>query len=222
MTDSLRPAPAQDKPPSQRPDHPAFWDTRFDAGTIPWDAGLVPTQFAQYLETAGTAPQAPGTAAPATLIPGCGSAYEAALLADRGWPVTALDFSAAAIARARTLLLSASAPPRPSLTLEEGDFFLHQPAAPYQLIYERAFLCAIPRKLWPGYGQHCARLLAPGGHLAGYFLLGDELKGPPFPIQWADLEALLSPHFQLLEDSPVPDSVTVFSGRERWMIWQRR
>jgi thiopurine S-methyltransferase len=39
-----------------------------------------------------------------TLIPGCGSAWEASHLADHRWPVTALDFSPTAVACAREVL----------------------------------------------------------------------------------------------------------------------
>ncbi|MCL2345265.1 MAG: TPMT family class I SAM-dependent methyltransferase, partial [Desulfobulbus sp.] len=84
------------KAPDQRPEHPDFWDKRFGQGVTPWDAGCVPAAFADFV-TRQPRPLA-------TLIPGCGSAWEAAHLAAAGWPVTALDFSPTAIARAREVL----------------------------------------------------------------------------------------------------------------------
>jgi hypothetical protein len=33
---------------------------------------------------------------------------------------------------------------------------------------------------------------------------------------------LLTPHFDLIEDEAVSDSIAVFAGRERWMTWRRR
>lgn len=150
------------------------------------------------------------------LVPGCGSAYEAAYLDGLGWAVTALDFSAAAVEAARRNLSGWRG------TLLLGDFFEHRPESPYALVYERAFLCALPRKLWPDYGPRMADLIAPRGHLAGYFFFSDELKGPPFGIGREALDALLAPHFELECDAAVADSVGPFAGRERWMVWRRR
>ena len=43
-----------------------------------------------------------------------------------------------------------------------------------------------------------------------------------FGIEPEQLDALLSPHFERIEDAPVDDSIPVFAGRERWQVWQRR
>ncbi|MEN9477402.1 MAG: hypothetical protein RLZZ300_1543, partial [Pseudomonadota bacterium] len=103
-----------------------------------------------------------------------------------------------------------------------ADFFAWQPAQALDLIYERAFLCALPRKLWADWGKRVAELLPPGGLLAGYFFVCDQLKGPPFGILPEQLDALLLPNFECLTDQPVADSIPVFAGRERWQIWRRR
>jgi thiopurine S-methyltransferase len=195
------------KPPEQRPEHPDFWCKRFGEGTTPWDAGQVPADFAAFV--ARTPPRP-------TLIPGCGKAWEAGYLAQIGWPVTALDFSPAAVASAREVL--AGAP----VDLVCADFFSFTPAVPCTLIYERAFLCALPRKLWADWGRRVAELLPPGGLLAGYFFVCDQPKGPPFGILPEQLDALLTPNFERLADAPASDSIAVFAGRERWQVWRRR
>ncbi|HEX6735662.1 MAG TPA: methyltransferase domain-containing protein [Azonexus sp.] len=202
------PFPTQIKPPEQRPELPDFWDKRFAEGVTPWDAGRVPAAFAAFVASQAHALN--------TLIPGCGSAWEAGHLASAGWPVTALDFSPAAVDQARQVL--AGAP----VELLCADFFTFAPAHSYELIYERAFLCALPRKLWADWGRRVAELLPPGGLLAGYFFVCDQPKGPPFGILPAELDALLSPHFTCIEDQAVSDSIAVFAGRERWQVWQRR
>jgi hypothetical protein len=46
-------------------------------------------------------------------------------------------------------------------------------------------------------------------------------KGPPFGIARERLEALLAPHFDCIVDQAVADSIPVFEGRERWMVWRR-
>ena len=177
------------KPPEQRPEHPDFWCKRFGEGVTPWDAGKVPDAFADFISRQPLPLN--------TLIPGCGSAWEAAHLADIGWPVTALDFSPVAIEKARE-------------------------TRPIGLIYERAFLCALPRKLWDDWSRRIAELLPSGGILAGFFFVCEQPKGPPFGILPDQLSQLLAPNFTLLEDAPVSDSIPVFAGRERWQVWQRR
>ncbi|MCK6390442.1 MAG: TPMT family class I SAM-dependent methyltransferase, partial [Azonexus sp.] len=70
-----------EKPADQRPEHPDFWCKRFVEGTTPWDAGKVPDNFADFIARQPEPLR--------TLIPGCGSAWEAACLGEIGWPVTA-------------------------------------------------------------------------------------------------------------------------------------
>jgi len=196
-----------DKPADQRPENPEFWCKRFGDGVTPWDAGRVPPEFARFV----AAQAGPLT----TLIPGCGSAWEAAHLAGLGWPVTALDFSPKAIAAAREVVGQVA------VELLCADFFSFT-GGRHALIYERAFLCALPRRLWPDWGRRVAELLPAGGLLAGYFFVCDQLKGPPFGILPDQLAALLTPNFECLEDAPVEDSLPVFAGRERWQVWRRR
>lgn len=196
------------KPAEQRPERPEFWDQRFQRGVTPWDAGRVPRQFADF------AAAQPGR--PRCLIPGCGSAYEAAYLDRLGWPVTALDFSPAAVDAARRQLHGY----RGRLLCD--DFFTFEVEAPFEFIYERAFLCALPRKLWPDWSRRSAELLAPGGLLAGYFFVDEKaLKGPPFGIAAAHLAELCTPYFELVEDCPANDSIGPFAGREHWMVWRQ-
>jgi hypothetical protein len=89
-------------------------------------------------------------------------------------------------------------------------------------VYERAFLCALPRRMWPAYADRVAQLLAPGGLLAGYFYFDDNLRGPPFGAAPQELAELLDANFELVEDRPVADSLLVFQGKERWQEWRRR
>ncbi|OYO31970.1 methyltransferase [Janthinobacterium sp. PC23-8] len=190
------------------PRSPAFWDERFARQFTPWDQGGVPRRLAQFV-----------TNSPAQLrclIPGCGSAWELAFMLDAGWDATAIDFSPAAVAAARAVLGERAG------QVEQADFFAWQPAAALDLIYERAFLCAMPRAMWPQVATRWAQLLAPGAMLAGYFFFDDHAKGPPFGIAREQLSALLAPYFDCLADDSVDDSIAVFAGKERWMVWRRR
>ncbi len=186
---------------------PAFWDERFQRNFTPWDKGGVPQALRDF--AAASAPLV-------TLIPGCGSAYELAFLAQQGWDATAIDFSPAAVAQGK---LAAGAH---AARVVEADFFAWQPAVPLQLIYERAFLCAMPRAMWPQVAARWAQLLAPGALLAGYFFFDETPKGPPFGIRRAQLDQLLHADFDCIADDAVSDSIPVFAGKERWMVWRRR
>lgn len=210
-----------DKPAHQLPELAEFWDHRFKNGVTPWESEWVPAALQEFAgRVTGLFPTPEGVdgdrSRPRVLIPGCGSARDAAWLDRLGWSVVALDFSAAALERARAHLSSWSG------TLVHADFFTHRADPAYDLIYERAFLCALPRKLWPGYGPQMARLLVPGGMLAGFFILGEDAKGPPFPIAREQLHALLDADFQLIESRPVESALPVFAGREYWLVWRRR
>jgi len=198
----------QDKPDHQRPELPDFWDKRFSEGVTPWNAGGVPAALADYAASRGDRPR--------TLVPGCGHAWEAGWLAAQGWPVTALDFSAAAVDAARRTLGDWPG------QLVCADFFHFAPTQAFELVYERAFLCALPRRMWGDYGRRMYELLTPGGHLAGFFFFGDDPKGPPFGIAPEQLDALLTPWFVREEDRLADDSIAVFAGRERWQVWRRR
>lgn len=196
------------KPDHQRPELPAFWDKRFSESVTPWSAGGVPPELANYIDRLPAPPRR-------VLIPGCGHAWEAGWLAAGGAQVTALDFSPAALtAAAQTLgdwpgeLLCA-------------DFFQFAPPEKFDLIYERAFLCAMPRRRWRDYGARMRDLLAPGGALIGFFFFDDAPKGPPFGISASELAAILQPAFVCTEDRAVAQSLPAFAGRERWQVWRR-
>lgn len=191
---------------SRDPLSPGFWDERFAQQFTPWDRGGVPEQLRGFI--AASAPLA-------TLIPGCGTGYELAALCEAGWDATAIDFSPVAVGHARAAVGQWYA------RVVEADFFAYAPPAPLDLIYERAFLCAMPRAMWPQVAARWAALLAPGALLAGYFFFDDVIKGPPFGIDRATLDSLLTPSFTCITDRAVHDSISVFQGKERWMVWRR-
>jgi SAM-dependent methyltransferase len=197
--------------PKLDPAGPAFWDVRFREGYTPWDAGGVPVALREFLaRDAGDM-----RAARRVLVPGCGSGYEVQAFAAAGHDVVAIDFSPAAIEAARQVLGELGH------VLVQGDFFTH-PLGEFDLVYERAFLCALPRPHWPRWAARVAEVLRPGGRLAGFFFWSDDERGPPFGLKRGELEALLASAFDRIEDAPVTDSIPVFAGRERWQIWRRR
>jgi SAM-dependent methyltransferase len=187
---------------------PDFWETRYRDHVTPWDGGKVPLALQHY--------RAAMPAGARVLIPGCGSAHEAYYLAENGFEVLAIDFSPAAVELARRNLACFGD------IVRLADFFEFNPGRTFDVIYERAFLCALPRRKWSDYPRRCAQLLKPGGVLAGFFFFADTPKGPPFGTSPAELAALLETQFEMIDDQPVSDSIAVFADKERWQVWRRR
>jgi SAM-dependent methyltransferase len=193
---------------SRDPLSPQFWDERFERDFTPWERGGVSLALRRFVSASARPLSA--------LIPGCGSAHELTLMCEAGWDATAIDFSPEAVARARTL-----AGPWAD-RIRQADFFAYTAEKPLDLVYEQAFLCALPQARRPDVARRWAELLGQGGLLAGYFYFDEAPKGPPFGITREELDGLLTPAFECVADEAVEDSIPVFAGRERWMIWQRR
>ena len=114
---------------SRDPRTPSFWDERFERGFTPWDKGGAPAQLREFVAKSQPA---------SVLIPGCGAAYELVYFSEAGWAATAIDFSPAAVTMARETVGQWSD------RVLEADFFAYEPAPGLAVIYERAFLCALP------------------------------------------------------------------------------
>lgn len=188
---------------------PEFWDTRYRGGVTPWDAQGVPPRLELWLKDL--------KAKLRVLVPGCGTGYEVRAFAERGHDVVAIDFADAALQAARGQLGALSG------RVRKADFFAFE-AGPFDVIYERAFLAALPRRLWPQWAARVAALLRPGGELVGFFYFDDNQRGPPFGTSSGQLGGLLQKDFQLVEDQAIPpsESIPVFQGKERWQVWRRR
>jgi SAM-dependent methyltransferase len=194
---------------AQDSSQPDFWDTRYRGGTTPWDAGTAPAKLAAWL--------ASQPAGMRVLVPGCGSGYEVRLFAEQGHDVLGIDFSDAALENARRKLGNLAD------RVRKADFFsLQEP--PFDLVYERTFLCALPRRLWPDWGRSIPQLVRPGGKLAGFFYLNDNERGPPFGISSHRLHELLDGAFVQEEEQTIPaqQSVPALAGHEVWQVWKRR
>ena len=187
---------------------PEFWEKRFREGFTPWDAGKIPAALGQMLETEPRGQR--------VLIPGCGSGYEVRAFAEAGHDVLAVDFAPAAVERAQQILGPLSE------RVRLADFFEFDFGVPFDLAYERAFLCALPRSLWPRYAPRLSQLLRPEGRLAGFFYFDDGERGPPFGLKSGELEGLLGGHFERTSDAAVKDSIPIFVEKERWQVWKVR
>ena len=185
---------------------PDFWTVRYTAGKTPWDFGGVPSALKSFLERSSVRGR--------ILIPGCGSGYEVQVFDAAGYDVSAIDFSPAAVDRAKRIV---------GVLAERvilGDFFTHDFGRQFDLIYERTFLCSMAPSRWPEYVNRMADLLVTGGRLIGVFLYGQKsLSGPPFPLTDAEAEQLFKNRFQLVRSEAVTDSLPIFRDMEKWQEW---
>ena len=163
-----------------------FWEERFNAGNTPWDRGEANPQLVAWLAAGALKPCR-------ILIPGCGSGYEAAVLAQAGFEVTALDYAPVAIERTRKLLQATGA----KATLVEADALSWQPPRAFDAIYEQTCLCALYPDQWRGYADQLHRWLAPGGKLFALFVqfqrpgaAAGAIEGPPYHCDINAMRAL--------------------------------
>jgi SAM-dependent methyltransferase len=194
--------------PKQDASKPEFWEKRFRENFTPWDAGRIPSMLREFLKTEPRGGR--------VLIPGCGSGYEVRAFVEAGHDVLAVDFAPAAVERAQEVLGPLAG------RVRLADFFEFGPEAPFDLIYERAFLCSLPRPLRPRYAERARALLGPRGRIAGFFYFEDGERGPPFGLKSGELDTLLFDRFDQIEDKAVDDSIPIFVGKERWKIWKIR
>lgn len=195
-------------PPDQDSSRTAFWTKRWAAGRTPWDLGGIPRELSAFLGRFPTGKRA--------LIPGCGSGYEVRAFHEAGHSPTAIEFSPPAVETARRILGDLGS------RVIHGNFFKHDFAGEcFQIVYERGFLCSLPRDRWPDYALRMRELIPPGGRLVGLFLYGEEPEPPPFPLSPALAAQLLGDSFRLVRDDPVDPSVPVYAGLEHWQEWER-
>jgi 2-polyprenyl-3-methyl-5-hydroxy-6-metoxy-1,4-benzoquinol methylase len=136
-----------------------FWQERFEKNETGWDRGSASPQLLNWLGS--------GALQPCRIaVPGCGSGWEVAELAGRGFDVTGIDYTAAAVEKTRALLFGR--------TLEaevlQADVLTHQPQTLFDAIYEQTCLCAIHPEYWIQYAKQLHAWLKPEGSLWVLFM----------------------------------------------------
>ena len=115
---------------------------------------------------------------------GCGSGGNAVWLAQRGWQVTAVDFSEAGIEKAR----NRAADQRVHVDFVVSDVTVYWPTGPYDLI------ASFYIQLWPRQRaqmlSHAVAALAPGGRL---LFVSHDQSAPPEGWSEEDLASLTNP-----------------------------
>jgi methyl halide transferase len=189
-----------------------YWDRRYQEGSTPWNLGVPAPPFVSLLAS----PQRPAPGRIAIL--GCGNGHDALLFAEHGFEVVGFDFSALAIATARSLALSRG------LTVEflERDIFALLPefSQSFDYVLEHTCFCAIDPTLRPQYVELVGALLRPKGKLLALFFTHDRPGGPPFGSTTTEIGALFADRFELLSLQPVIDSIEKRRNEEHFGIFE--
>lgn len=153
-----------------------IFNTMYWRGLTPWDTGVTPPELRAVVE--GPTAETPGRA----LDIGCGTGLNSVYLATHGWDVTAIDFAAPAIARARKRLSAANAAAGRSLPVR----LLHGDATrlraegvrgPFTLVFDLGCLHGIPRENRPSYAEEVTALTEPGALFLLYTFISAEDTG---------------------------------------------
>lgn len=182
-----------------------FWNTRYAHGELGWDVGEVSRPLKEFIDTLTDRELR-------ILIPGCGNAYEAQYLWEKGFRnVFLIDIAPLALKS-----FAERVPDFPTDNLICGDFFGHE--GQYDLILEQTFFCAIDPFLRENYAHQVYRLLKPGGRLAGVmFGVPMNADRPPYGGSREEYLDYFMSLFDVQRMEPCSNSIAPRMGSELWV-----
>ncbi|WP_374381586.1 thiopurine S-methyltransferase [Pseudomonas fluvialis] len=182
----------------------AFWQARWAQGQIGFHLQEVNPYLQQHWPSLSIAPGSQ------VLVPLCGKSLDMAWLAGQGLRVLGVELAERAVEdffaeqglqpeveQQGVLRLYRAA----GVEIYCGDFFNVQAehAAGCTALYDRAALIALPETMRARYVEHLAAIL-PGncrGLLVSLEYAQEEMSGPPFSVSQAEIDARLSPYWQI-------------------------
>ncbi|KAI0057814.1 S-adenosyl-L-methionine-dependent methyltransferase [Artomyces pyxidatus] len=202
-------------------DKPESWDEAWKLKVTPWDAGEAQPPLRDLLESSRLPLPTSGKA----LVPGCGKAYDAFLIASTlGLNTVAIDISETAIDAAKELLASTSGLPEGKVSIEKGDFFaMSLPESErYDLIYDYTFFVAIPPSRRIEWGRQMSALAKPGAYLIALVFplnLSPDEGGPPHFVKAEHYDEPLAGWTKVLDE--IPRSSPTHIGRDQLLVWKK-
>lgn len=194
-----------------------FWQQHFENGTIPWDRGGPSPQLLTWLRDV--------RAGDRWLVPGCGSGWEVAELADAGAMVTAIDYAPSAVAKARALIAGRDV----AADIVEADVLQWAPSTAVDAVYEQTCLCALHPDYWRRYADQLHGWLKPGGRLYAMFMqklrpgaTEGFVEGPPFHCDIHAMRALLPADRWDWPKPPYPATPHAIGAFELGVVLTRR
>lgn len=183
-----------------------FWDERYISGNTGWDIGYASSPVKSYINGIENKNLK-------ILIPGCGNAYEAEYLIEKGFTdVTLIDISPVITGKLKSKFVNQT-----NIEILNSDFFEH--VGEYDLIIEQTFFCSLHPGMREAYCIKMNELLKSGGSLSGV-LFNTEFKkdGPPFGGNAEEYRSLFGKYFHINTLEECYNSIQPRSGRELFII----
>lgn len=178
-----------------------FWNQQYASGKTGWDIGMPSPPIAAYVDKLENKELR-------ILIPGCGNAYEAEYLLDKGFTnITLIDIAPLAVERIMSKMGH-----RKGLNIILGDFFTHNEK--YDLIIEQTFFCALPPQMREMYVWKMFQLLSDEGILTGLLFNKMFDSGPPFGGSKAEYAQLFKAAFHFKSFQEADNSITPRANSE--------
>ena len=193
-------------------DSPESWESIYQMGDAGWDIGKPAPPFEDIIN------QNKEWLKPGSMIAfGAGKGHDAALFANNGFNVTAVDFAPSAVKS-----IQEYAAKTPSLSGYLGDI-LDLPDTftdCFDYVLEHTCFCAIPPANRLRYVDAAYKVLKPGGILFGLFYRFDppDEKGPPHAVSENELRDLFKDRFKILEFYIPEKSHGRRQNRERFIV----
>ncbi len=190
---------------------PTDWQQRYETADTPWDKGAPHPALVDFLQA-----QPPRGK---ILVPGCGLGHDVRALARVGGEVTGLDIAPGAIARAEAFAKTGGE------NYLCADLFDLPPdlRASFDWVWEHTCFCAIEVERRADYVRAVVTALKPGAHLLAVFYLDPGVEeGPPFGVSITELDALFSPHFEVVKEWTPQRTYAGREGREQMRLLRRR
>ncbi|MEO9531632.1 MAG: methyltransferase domain-containing protein [Crocinitomicaceae bacterium] len=186
-----------------------FWENRWQTKETQWDIGYASPAIKFYFQTLSNHDLK-------ILIPGCGNAYEAEEIYNLGFKnLYIIDVSESAIAS-----FKARCPSFPEDQIICGDFFdseILENTAPFDVIVEQTFFCAIHPSMRDDYCLQMSKLLKPEGVLIGLLFDMDKPDGPPFGGRKPEYQQRFEKCFNSVNIQPCKSSIEPRAGKEFWI-----
>jgi SAM-dependent methyltransferase len=183
-----------------------YWNSRFEGNDTPWDLGQISPPLSDYFDQIFNRNLS-------VLIPGCGNAWEAQYLLEKGFTnITLIDISSVATQRLREKFQRYHS----NLSIITDDFF--SLTGQFDLIVEQTFFCALSPVLRTNYVQKMASLLSSSGKLAGVLFNRQFEGGPPFGGLKDEYESLFSSYLDIYILADCYNSAKPRRGTELFFI----
>jgi hypothetical protein len=184
-----------------------YWSSRYLTHQTGWDIHQASPPLTDYIDQWDNKQSR-------ILIPGCGNAYEADYLLQKGFEhVTLLDISTVLVNQLKQHFTG-----KPISILHE-DFFDHD--GQYDLILEQTFFCALQPVRRSDYVNKTHSLLHPGGTLAGVLFNRHFEGGPPFGGNAEEYWNLFEKKFRIHTLESCKNSIGPRAGNEVFFICKR-